>query len=229
MSRARALALPLITASLLIAACGSDDTTTGTDANTSATTTEVTVPETTSETTSDSTDDSTDDSMDETDEMDDEMVETTMAPETTDAAPETTAAALGTLVDVASAAGNFTTLLAAVEAAGLTDTLATGKFTVLAPTDEAFAALGQPAIDALLADPAQLTAVLQNHLLPLPQDAATLTIFNNVVTVAGTSLPVTSDGATITIGGATVVQADIAADNGIIHAIDTVLLPAPGA
>ena len=127
---------------------------------------------------------------------------------------------------MATAAGNFTTLLAAVEAAGLTETLATTKFTVLAPTDEAFAKVDPAALEALLADPAALTAVLQGHLLPLPQDAATLTIFNSVVTAAGNSLPVVSDGTTVTIGGATVVQADIAADNGIIHAIDTVLLPA---
>ena len=107
-----------------------------------------------------------------------------------------------------------------------TETLATSKFTVLAPTDEAFAKVDPAALEALLADPAALTAVLQGHLLPLPQDAATITIFNSVVTAAGTSLPVVSDGTTVTIGGATVVQADIAADNGIIHAIDTVLLPA---
>ena len=81
---------------------------------------------------------------------------------------------LGTIIDVATAAGDFSTLLAAVEAAGLTETLATGKYTLLAPTDEAFAALGQPAIDALLADPAALTALLQNHVLPLPQDAHTI-------------------------------------------------------
>jgi uncharacterized surface protein with fasciclin (FAS1) repeats len=116
--------------------------------------------------------------------------------------------------------------LAAVEAAGLTETLATTKFTVLAPTDEAFAKVDPAALEALLADPAALTAVLQNHLLPLPQDSATLAIFNSVVTAAGTSLPVVADGAGLTIGGATVVQADIPADNGVIHAIDTVILPA---
>lgn len=148
----------------------------------------------------------------------------TAAPDT--AAPETTAPALGSLVDVATAAGDFTTLLAAVEAAGLTERLATEKLTVLAPTDAAFEALGADAIAALLADPAALTAVLQNHLLPLPQDAATITIFDSVVTVAGNPLPVVVDGDTVTIGGATVVAADVLADNGVIHVIDTVLLPA---
>jgi uncharacterized surface protein with fasciclin (FAS1) repeats len=214
MSRVRVLALPLLATSLLLAACGDDASnesseTTATTAAATATT--EAAPETTAA-----------------------AVETTMAAvettaaavETTEAAPETTEAALGSIVDVATAAGNFTTLLAAVEAAGLTETLATSKFTVLAPTDEAFAKVDPAALEALLADPAALTAVLQGHLLPLPQDAATITIFNSVVTAAGNSLAVVSDGTTVTIGGATVVQADIAADNGIIHAIDTVLLPA---
>ena len=210
MSRVRVLALPLLVASLLIAACGGDDETatteatgtTGTTGTTEAMVETTMAPETT-----------------------ETMVETTMATETTETT-ETTEVALGSLVDVATAAGNFTTLLAAVEAAGLTETLATSKLTVLAPTDEAFAALGQPAIDALLADPAQLTAVLQGHLLPLPQDAATIGIFSSVVTVSGTSLAVTNDGTTVTIGGATVTAADIPADNGFIHVIDTVILPA---
>ena len=111
------------------------------------------------------------------------------------------------------------------ESLGL-ETLATGKFTLLAPTDEAFAAVDPAALDALLADPAALTAVLQNHLLPIPQDADSLSIFDSVVTVTGSSLPVVVDGETVTVGGATVVEADVVADNGIIHVIDTVLLPA---
>jgi uncharacterized surface protein with fasciclin (FAS1) repeats len=146
----------------------------------------------------------------------------------TDAADTTpsTEAPAGNLIEVATAAGTFTTLLAAIEAAGLTDTIATGKYTVLAPTDEAFAALGQPAIDALLADPAQLTAVLQNHVLPIAQDLHSITIFDSIVTLGGGSLPVTVDGDAVTIGGANVVQADVAATNGYIDVIDTVLLPA---
>ncbi len=214
MSRVRVIALPLLATSHLLAACGDDESSDTTATTAAATATTEAAPETTGaapETTA-------------------AAVETTeAAPETTEAAPETTSsdeAALGSIVDVATAAGNFTTLLAAVEAAGLTETLATTKFTVLAPTDEAFAKVDPAALEALLADPAALTAVLQGHLLPLPQDAATISIFNSVVTAAGTSLPVVSDGTTVTIGGATVVQADIAADNGIIHAIDTVLLPA---
>jgi hypothetical protein len=67
---------------------------------------------------------------------------------------------------------------------------------------------------------------LQNHVLPLPQDSKTISIFSSVVNLNGTSLPVVADGTTVTIGGATVVTPDIEADNGFIHAIDTVLVPA---
>ncbi len=213
MSRVRALTLPVLAAALLVTACGGDD----------ADSTETTAAPTTTAATTDAAPETTEAAPETTAAM----TETTPAmTETTEAAPETTAAALGSIVDVATAAGNFTTLLAAVEAAGLTETLATTKFTVLAPTDEAFAKVDPAALEALLADPAALTAVLQNHLLPLPQDSSTIVIFDSVVTAAGTSLPVVSDGSTVTIGGATVIQADIEADNGIIHAIDTVILPA---
>lgn len=216
MSRARVFALPLLVTSLLLAACGDDDSTVDSTESTVAPATSAAADTTVA--------------PEPTETTEPAMVETTVAPETTEAAPPTTEEpALGSLVDVATAAGSFTTLLAAVEAAGLTDTLATGKFTVLAPTDEAFAKVDPAALAALLADPAALTAVLQGHLLPLPQDAATLSIFNSIVTAAGTSLTVVSDGTTLTVGGATVVQADIAADNGFIHVIDTVLLPATAA
>jgi uncharacterized surface protein with fasciclin (FAS1) repeats len=133
------------------------------------------------------------------------------------------------VLEVAEAAGDFTTLLAAVEAAGLTETLSSGQFTVLAPTDEAFAALGQDTIDALLADPEQLATVLRNHVLPSPQDAELISIMTNLLTIDGASLPVVIDGDVVTIAGATVVTADIAADNGIIHVIDVVLVPATDA
>ncbi|MEN9504189.1 MAG: hypothetical protein RI958_115 [Actinomycetota bacterium] len=140
----------------------------------------------------------------------------------------TTEVALGSIIDVATAAGEFTTLLAAVDAAGLTETLATSKVTVLAPTDAAFEALGQAAIDAVLADPAALEALLLNHVLPAPQMAAQLSIFSNAVTLGGGSLPVALVGSDLTIGGATVITADVMADNGVIHVIDTVIVPAAG-
>jgi uncharacterized surface protein with fasciclin (FAS1) repeats len=156
-------------------------------------------------------------------------VPTTEAPATTEApvATDPDEPALGSIVDVATEAGAFGTLLAAAEAAGLTEELATREITLLAPTDEAFAALGQETIDALLADPAQLAVVLRNHMLPVPQDAEAIAIFNNLLTVDAGSLDVTADGDTLMIGGATVIQADIPADNGIIHVIDVVLVPAP--
>lgn len=196
----------LVCATVIPAACGSDaDTASSTPATTPATTAATATtaaPATTAPATT---------------------APATPAPTTTEAGP-----AMGSIIDVATAAGNFTILLAAVEAAGLTETLATSKVTLLAPTDEAFTTLGQPTIDAVLADQATLVALLQNHVLPQPQDAKTLSIFSSVVNLNGTSLPVASDGATMTIGGATVTAADVKADNGIIHVIDTVLVPAAG-
>lgn len=210
MHRVRPLAAVALVAALALAACGGDDT----DSDTSTVdTSAATVP-----------------ASDAPAVTDAPVV--TDAPAATDApaetsAPETTeAVALGTIIDVATEAGTFTTLLAAVEAAGLTEAVATGKITLLAPTDDAFAALGQDAINALLADPAALTAVLQNHILPLPQDVDTIGLFSNVVTQGGGSLPVTADGDVVTVGGATITAADVMADNGIIQVIDTVLVPA---
>ncbi|MCU0259850.1 MAG: fasciclin domain-containing protein [Ilumatobacteraceae bacterium] len=212
MNRTPRLIAATVTVALLVAACGDDDD----SADTTTAATEAPAPT--------------------------EAPAVTEAPATTDAplvtepvsteaptteAPVSTEPSLGSIVDVATEAGGFTTLLAAAEAAGLVEELSTRQLTLLAPTDEAFAALGQETIDALLADPAQLAAVLRNHLLPVPQDAAAISIFNNVLTVDGGSLDVNVDGETITIGGATVVQADIPADNGVIHVIDVVLVPAP--
>ena len=154
---------------------------------------------------------------------------TTVAPATTEA-PTTTAAELGSIIDVATEAGTYTTMLRAIDAAGLTDMVASEQLTLLAPTDDAFAALGQPMVDALFADPAALTALVQNHLLPSPQDADMISGFLNVLTVAGASHAVAgTDVATLSIGAAKVVTPDLAAGNGIVHGIDTVLIPAPAA
>lgn len=151
----------------------------------------------------------------------------TAAPATTEAETTTTVAApsLGSVLEVAAEAGQFTTFLAAVDAAGLTEQLSAGQITVLAPTDAAFDALGPEAVDALLADPAQLASVLEGHVLPSPQDAEMIAIFNNVLAVNGLSWDVTSDAAGLRIGPATVVVADLEADNGYVHGIDAVLLP----
>jgi uncharacterized surface protein with fasciclin (FAS1) repeats len=134
-------------------------------------------------------------------------------------------AAHKTIVDVASDAGSFETLIAALNAAELTATLeGEGPFTVFAPTDEAFAALPEGALEALLADPDQLTAVLTLHVVAGRATAADVMTIDSVTTVQGTVLAVdTADG--VAIGGARVVTADVEASNGVIHVIDRVLLP----
>jgi len=131
------------------------------------------------------------------------------------------------IVDVASAAGSFNTLLAAAEAAGLAETLATGgPFTVFAPTDAAFAALPEGTVESLLLpeNQDQLAGILKLHVISgkvMSTDLAGQVIeaetLNGTVTVDGT------DG--VTVNGATVITADVSADNGVIHVIDAVLLP----
>ncbi|MDE0678322.1 MAG: fasciclin domain-containing protein [Acidimicrobiaceae bacterium] len=140
----------------------------------------------------------------------------------------------GTIVEVAVSSGAFPTLVAAVQAAGLVETLSgEGPFTVLAPTEEAFAA-ALAALDMspadLLADTELLTAVLTYHVLPLEAPAATVVSLDgqSVATVNGAVIAITVDGDTVMVNNATVVAADIPASNGIIHVIDTVLLPPPG-
>ena len=135
-------------------------------------------------------------------------------------------AATANIIDTATANGNFKTLLAAVEAAGLTATLkGPGPFTVFAPTDAAFAALPAGTVDGLLKDPAKLKDILLYHVVSgqvLAADAAKLT---EAKTVQGASLPIVASGGTVTVGGAKVVTADVKASNGVIHVIDKVLLP----
>ena len=138
---------------------------------------------------------------------------------------------LGDVVDVAVASGEFPTLVAAVKAAGLLDTLKSeGPFTVFAPTEEAFAAaleaLGLTAGE-LLADVDTLTAVLTYHVVPGRVMAGDLVgaMAMPVATVNGADITITEDGGTVSVNGAHVVSADIEASNGVIHAIDQVLLP----
>ena len=144
-------------------------------------------------------------------------------------AEETTeATTVGTIVDVASGAGNFGTLVAAVTAAELVETLSgEGPFTVFAPTDEAFAALPAGVVDALLLpeNKAVLVQILTYHVVPGMVMAADVTD-GDVATVEGQTIKLsTADG--VTVNGAKVVAADVAASNGVIHAIDAVILP-PG-
>ena len=128
------------------------------------------------------------------------------------------------IVDTAVAAGNFKTLAAALQAAGLIDTLkGKGPFTVFAPTDEAFAKVPKADLDALLKDKAKLTAVLTYHVVPGTVMAKDVKA-GMVKTVQGSDLTIGTTGG-VTVNGAKVVKADVKADNGVIHAIDTVVLP----
>ncbi|MDN4588730.1 hypothetical protein DBA29_09530 [Xenophilus aerolatus] len=128
------------------------------------------------------------------------------------------------IVDTAMKAGNFKTLVTAVQAAGLVDTLkGPGPFTVFAPTDEAFAKVPKAQLDALLADKAKLTKVLTYHVVPgavMAKDVKP----GMVKTVEGGNLTLATTGG-VTVNGAKVVQADVKASNGVIHAVDTVLMP----
>ena len=134
----------------------------------------------------------------------------------------------GNIVDVATGAGNFTTLVAAVVAADLAETLSgEGPFTVFAPTDEAFAALPPGVLDALLLpeNKALLAQILTYHVLSGMVMAADVTD-GDVATVEGQSVSL-STASGVTVNGANVISADVMASNGVIHAIDAVILP-PG-
>lgn len=142
-------------------------------------------------------------------------------------ASETTeVTAPSTIVDVAVGAGNFTTLVAAVTAADLVETLSgTGPFTVFAPTDEAFAALPAGVLDALLLpeNKATLVKILTYHVVSGMVMAADVTD-SDVATVEGQTIKLATMGG-VTVNGAKVVAADVMASNGVIHAIDAVILP----
>jgi uncharacterized surface protein with fasciclin (FAS1) repeats len=128
------------------------------------------------------------------------------------------------VVDTAVAAGNFKTLATALQAAGLVDTLkGKGPFTVFAPTDEAFAKVPKADLDALLKDKAKLTAVLTYHVVSgkvMSKDIKP----GMVKTVQGSELSIATTGG-VTVDAAKVSTADVMADNGVIHVIDTVLMP----
>ncbi len=132
------------------------------------------------------------------------------------------------VVDTAVAAGSFTTLVAAVKAAGLVDTLkGPGPFTVFAPSDDAFKKLPAGTLEAVLADKAKLTAILTYHVVAGKVLAADVVGLNGktATTVQGGGLAIdTTNG--VKVGAATVTKADIACSNGVIHVIDTVLIPA---
>ena len=128
------------------------------------------------------------------------------------------------IVDTAVAAGNFKTLVVALMAADLVPTLkGKGPFTVFAPTDEAFAKIPKADLDALLKDKAKLKAVLTYHVVSGKVMSTDLKV-GNVKTVQGSDVMVSTMGGA-KVNDAKVVAADVAADNGVIHAIDTVLMP----
>ncbi|MBS1301968.1 fasciclin domain-containing protein [Loktanella sp. SALINAS62] len=129
------------------------------------------------------------------------------------------------IVDTAVEAGNFTTLVAAVEAAGLVETLkGEGPFTVFAPTDEAFAALPEGTVEGLLEDPEALAAILTYHVVPGAVMSTDLSDGMTATTVNGADVTI-SVGDAVMVNDATVTTADIAATNGVIHVIDTVIMP----
>jgi uncharacterized surface protein with fasciclin (FAS1) repeats len=129
------------------------------------------------------------------------------------------------IVDTAVAAGSFQTLATALKAAGLVDTLKRpGPYTVFAPTDEAFAKLPPGTLEALLQDPSKLQAVLTYHVVPGAVSAADVASLRSATTVQGSDLAIDATSG-VKVNDATVVMADVPASNGIIHVIDTVLLP----
>jgi uncharacterized surface protein with fasciclin (FAS1) repeats len=130
------------------------------------------------------------------------------------------------IVGVASSAGTFNTLLAAAKAAGLVDTLQSkGPFTVFAPTDDAFAKLPAGTVDNLLANPDKLKQVLLYHVVPGKVTASEVVGLSSATTAEGSDIAITVQGDTVMINNARVTQADVMASNGVIHVIDTVIVP----
>ncbi len=150
-----------------------------------------------------------------------------LPPAEEEAAAEEAPAELGTIVDIAVGAGDFNTLVAAVTAAGLVETLqGEGPFTVFAPTDAAFAALPEGTVEALLEDPAgALTDILLYHVVAGKVMSGDLSDGMTAETVLGAPITVGIADGVVTINEATVVAADIEASNGVIHVIDAVILP----
>jgi uncharacterized surface protein with fasciclin (FAS1) repeats len=130
------------------------------------------------------------------------------------------------IVDTAVAGGDFETLVTAVKAAGLVETLKSdGPFTVFAPTDAAFGKLPKGTIEALLANPDQLAAILKYHVVPGRVMAKDVVKLSSAKTALGQSLAISASGG-VRVGGANVIKTDIETSNGVIHVIDTVLIPA---
>lgn len=149
---------------------------------------------------------------------------------TSSPSPESTASATPqasqNIVEIASANPEFSTLVSAIQAAGLVETLSgEGPFTVFAPTNAAFEKLPAGTLDSLLANPEQLKAVLTYHVVPDDVTAAEVVNLTTAPTVNGKTLAISVNGSTVKVNTATVTQTDIDASNGTIHVIDTVLVP----
>ena len=130
------------------------------------------------------------------------------------------------IVDTAVAAGNFKTLVTAVQEAGLVDTLkSAGPFTVFAPTDEAFAKIPKDQLEVLMANKKLLATVLARHVVAGKLMSTDLTNDMAVKTLQGENVTITLADGSVMVDDANVVQADIESSNGVIHAIDTVLMP----
>jgi uncharacterized surface protein with fasciclin (FAS1) repeats len=130
------------------------------------------------------------------------------------------------IVDTAVGAGQFNTLVTAVKAADLVETLkGDGPFTVFAPTDEAFAKVPKEKLEALLKDKKALTEVLTYHVVSGKVMASDVVKMDSAKTVQGKSLKIETKNGTVTVNGAKVIKTDIVTKNGVIHVIDAVLLP----
>jgi uncharacterized surface protein with fasciclin (FAS1) repeats len=151
----------------------------------------------------------------------------TQASQPTTTQPMTTEAATPNIVETAVAAGDFSTLTSLLEQAGLAETLAEGgPFTVFAPTDAAFAKVPKATLDSLAADSAKLKGVLLYHVVEGEARASDVAELSSAKTLNGASVARQTNGSTVRVGGARVLQADVEASNGVIHVIDEVLIPA---
>ncbi|WP_226592972.1 fasciclin domain-containing protein [Microseira wollei] len=134
---------------------------------------------------------------------------------------------MANIVDTAVKAGSFSTLVAAIKAANLVDTLkGAGPFTVFAPTDEAFAKLPEGTVDSLLKDIPKLKKILTYHVVSGKVMAADVVKLKSAKTVEGSDVKIDASNGGVKVNDSTVSTPDVAADNGVIHIIDTVLMPA---
>jgi uncharacterized surface protein with fasciclin (FAS1) repeats len=171
-----------------------------------------------------------DDSDDSADAETDETTATTEAESTDTSESNMTdsseSAPTSDIVDTAVAAGDFTTLATALEAAGLVETLkGEGPYTVFAPTDAAFEALPPGTLDQLLADPEALADVLLYHVVEGEVLAEDVVGLDSATTVQGSDVTITVEGESVRVNDALVTMTDVMASNGVIHVIDAVLLP----